>query len=68
MFPIKPGRCRVCGCTEDHPCLSTEDGVRVVACAWLDTGRTLCSNVACVGAIPLAALLAMPAANPFGGF
>lgn len=55
QIPQTPGKCRVCGCTENHSCLV--DGE---PCAWLDADRTLCSNWRCVAQIPLDALLQMP--------
>ena len=32
------GMCRVCGCTEDHPC--------ACGCAWLNDAKDLCTNCA----------------------
>ncbi len=39
-----PGRCRVCGCTDDHAC----DG----GCSWADAAHTICSR--CAAPAPLA--------------
>lgn len=36
-----PGKCRVCGCTEDQACM-TDDG----PCHWADESQTLCSGCA----------------------
>lgn len=51
-FGLKPGQCRVCGCTERKPCAINfvdQDGeAAAVACIWIDTARTLCSNPTCV--------------------
>ena len=34
------GRCRICGCTETHPCVSGEIG----NCSWVDSKQDLCSH------------------------
>ena len=62
------GVCRVCGCTDQAPCIF-DTGVVIFpvnpeadlaappTCSWMDSGRTLCSNLRCVAAIPLAELV-----------
>lgn len=49
---LKPGQCRVCGCTERNPCaleFIDEDGeTAAIACTWVDPARTLCSNPDCL--------------------
>jgi len=55
------GKCRVCGCTELHPCLAQiAPGQPLVACSWIDFDHTLCSNLRCIARIPLHELLEMP--------
>jgi hypothetical protein len=55
-----PGKCRICGCSELRPCLfKIEPGHPLVACAWIDEERTLCSNPRCVAEIPLRELMAI---------
>jgi hypothetical protein len=46
---VVPNKCRVCGCTEEMPCDLGECG----PCAWLDFDHTVCTNLLCVGAVPL---------------
>ena len=48
---VIPGKCRVCGCTETTPC-HLEDG----PCAWFDREKTLCTNLLCIGAVPMSVL------------
>lgn len=43
-----PGRCRICGCVDDHACDPP--------CAWADAGHTLCDNPACLDAAGVAAI------------
>jgi hypothetical protein len=49
---LKPGQCRVCGCTERKPCaieFIDDDGeTAAVSCTWVDPARTLCSNPNCL--------------------
>lgn len=37
-----PGKCRVCGCTEDNPCYHPDYGT----CAWADDEQTICTHCA----------------------
>lgn len=57
------GVCRVCGCTENSPCVlpldPDDDPERPTTCAWMDEGRTLCSNLRCVAVTPLDELAEM---------
>jgi hypothetical protein len=52
--PVRPGVCRVCGCTELKACLlkvgEDHTGILYRACSWADGSRTLCTNPACVAA------------------
>lgn len=58
---VEAEKCRVCGCTETHPCvIRFEDEDHQETCAWLDFDHTLCTNPLCVARVPLAELLAMP--------
>jgi hypothetical protein len=51
-------KCRVCGCSKLKPCiLQLCQGEPVVACTWLDSDHTLCSNFRCIALTPLAELL-----------
>lgn len=49
------GRCRVCGCDDDHACvdlvpiLKGSDQCR--NCSWADHTHTLCDNPACLAAV-----------------
>lgn len=55
-----PGKCRVCGCSELKPCLfQLAQGQPLVACSWIDPGKTLCSNFRCIAHVPLAELIRM---------
>ena len=56
---IQPGKCRVCGCTETTPCIYLHNDEHLTPCGWMDAERTLCTNLHCVGATPLADLEAM---------
>lgn len=49
---FKQGKCRVCGCTEDHAC---EGG-----CSWADEAQTLCTSCE----VEPAAVAAVPPAKP----
>ena len=65
------GRCRVCGCTEERPCLDAlvlhvetlgDNDPRigqVSRCSWMDEARTLCDNLDCIARVPLSELEAM---------
>ncbi|MEJ7831298.1 MAG: hypothetical protein WKF79_00145 [Nocardioides sp.] len=45
---IRPGMCRVCGCTENRPC-SIPAGKASQTCGWVpNSDRTLCDNPDCV--------------------
>jgi hypothetical protein len=50
----EPGRCRICGCTDEKPCrmLPNPDmpiaGQTLVNCEWADHSRTLCTNPHCL--------------------
>jgi len=52
---LKPGQCRVCGCTERNPCaieFIDDDGeAAAVACQWVNAERTLCSNPNCLAEV-----------------
>lgn len=50
------GICRLCGCTENSPCILGSD---YETCAWVDAEQTLCSNPRCIAKVELAELLAM---------
>ncbi len=64
---LKPGQCRVCGCTERMPCaidFVDEDGdAAAVACTWANAERTLCSNPNCVAEVLLEVLDPEPSAG-----
>jgi hypothetical protein len=51
---LRSGICRVCGCTEEKPCI-LEDRT----CWWVDKAHTLCSNPECIGLVPLSQLTEM---------
>jgi hypothetical protein len=57
---IIPGTCRICGCTEDKPCIDGENGL---PCCWVDAGRTLCDNLQCIARVSIAELEQMTPAN-----
>jgi hypothetical protein len=40
---ITPGTCQFCGCTELNAC-----HLGYGACAWVNRGRTVCSNPSCI--------------------
>lgn len=42
---VKPGTCRICGCTEDRGC--RVEGI-AGACSWQNEEHTLCTNPACL--------------------
>lgn len=43
---ITSGRCRYCGCSDNHPCLTKTNAPE--ACHWIDAGKTCCSNKLCM--------------------
>ncbi len=49
LVSTTPGRCRVCGCTENTPC-SLGAGF---LCWWVDADHTLCSAPACLAVVPI---------------
>lgn len=57
---VEANKCRVCGCTDSKPCLlaSEEDG-SPVPCYWIDFDHTLCSNLRCIGVVPLSEILSL---------
>ncbi len=44
-----PGRCRVCGCTEETAC----DLGAGFLCWWVDADHTLCSAPKCLAVVPM---------------
>lgn len=42
----EPGRCQVCGCTDDRGCAVARPDGHVGGCWWVDRGHTLCSRCA----------------------
>jgi hypothetical protein len=44
----RPGRCRICGCTEHHACTISGLAGDERPCGWADAGRTLCDNPNCL--------------------
>lgn len=66
---LKPGQCRLCGCTERKPCaieFIDDDGeTAAVSCTWVDPARTLCSNPNC---LEMARGERRAAASAAGGF
>lgn len=49
----EPGRCRICGCTEDRACNRMADDPQPgwhQPCGWADHTQTLCDNPACLAA------------------
>jgi hypothetical protein len=59
MDPIVvPGKCRVCGCTDETPCRD-DDGN---PCAWVDVEHTLCDKLDCIAQVPMSELEKMTAA------
>lgn len=45
------GRCRYCGCSDDHACgiaVNDDGGAIVVRCSWYDDDRTVCSKLSCI--------------------
>lgn len=65
------GKCRICGCTQETPCIFPDDpypelrdAFNVAAegeltCAWMDFDKTLCTNLRCIALTPLAILIEM---------
>ena len=58
------GKCRVCGCTPEHPCAYPALVLPLAPpefmfCVWIDPEMTLCSNPRCVAMIPLEKLIRM---------
>ena len=53
--PCISGVCRVCGCTENAPCLIYVEIADQEAspCWWIDRAKTLCSNPQCLAVVPL---------------
>ncbi len=47
-----PGRCRVCGCTQEQAC----DLGAGFLCWWVDAEYTLCSAPKCLAVVPIAEL------------
>jgi NTP pyrophosphatase (non-canonical NTP hydrolase) len=45
---IEPGRCRVCGCTDDAACILPERSGEL--CDWADDLHTLCDSPECLAA------------------
>lgn len=41
---VRPGKCRICGCTYFDPCQDTSSGT----CGWADETQTLCDNPKCL--------------------
>lgn len=60
---IRPGVCRICGCTEDSSCIDDETGL---GCVWVDALHTLCDNIQCLERVSIAELEAMAPANITG--
>lgn len=56
---LRPGVCRVCGCTETTPCTVPVDDGETGPCSWVDAAATLCTNPRCLAEFPLDVLLAM---------
>lgn len=48
--PPEPGRCKICGCTEDAACIESDDGAWDGPCGWADGSCTLCDNPDCLAA------------------
>lgn len=50
--PGEPGRCRICGCDDDHACVNQVPIVPGSSqkrnCSWADHTRTLCDNPTCL--------------------
>ena len=53
---IVPGRCRICGCTEERPCIDPETQM---PCGWLDREHTLCDNINCIARVPMSEIETM---------
>lgn len=56
---VQANKCRVCGCTPEHPC-KIDLGNETIPCSWYASDHTLCNNPRCVGSIPLRELERMP--------
>lgn len=56
---LKPGQCRVCGCTETTPCIILVDEGTEGPCGWLDVEATVCTNPRCVAQIDTDELVQM---------
>lgn len=41
-FPEAAGKCQICGCTEEKPCLG--DSFTGSTCAWANRQQTLCTS------------------------
>jgi hypothetical protein len=54
---LQTGKCRICGCTAETPCLDEEEN----PCAWMDAAHTLCDNIDCIAQVTLAELEKMVA-------
>lgn len=50
--PQRRGVCRVCGCTDDHPCIDEN----FHCCVWVDANHTLCDNLDCIAVVPMSEL------------
>jgi len=61
---LAPGTCRICGCTEDLPCIDPEG---LTPCSWMDADRTLCNSIKCVAQVPLSELERMVRGLGFAG-
>lgn len=46
------GKCRICGCTQERPCLDDNN----VPCSWIDREHTLCDNLDCIALVPIGEL------------
>ena len=49
---LQPGKCRICGCTEERPCADENNN----PCAWVDLAHTLCDNLDCIARVPMSEL------------
>lgn len=54
-------RCRICGCTNELPCIWNDIGGDQNICDWFDIDHTLCTNPRCIAQIPLDELLQIAA-------
>lgn len=55
---LQTGKCRICGCTDEKPCVDQDGNV---VCAWLDAAHTLCDNLECLAQVPMCELEKMVA-------